>query len=90
MLPHVAHEQHPVVPVQPLQERVHLPRADHARLVHDVHSCAAIVGLLAPRKMTLQRLRLHACLGQLLRRTRSRRKPLHFVAVMHNSVSNSG
>jgi hypothetical protein len=53
MLPRVPDEQHTVIFLQALDERVYLLRARHARLIDHIEPLPAVVRLLAPCQMAL-------------------------------------
>ncbi len=80
MLPHVAYEQHAVVFFQPLNERVYLLRARHARFIDHVKPFLSVVLLLTARKMPLQGLSLDARFGELLCGPRCRRESFDLIA----------
>ena len=90
MLPHVAYEQHAVVFSQPLNKRVYLLRARHARFIDHIEPLLSVVLLLAACKMPLQRLRLDARFGELLRGPRCRRESFDLIARALGPFTDSG
>ena len=79
MLACVAHEQHSAIPLEPMQELVHLFRACEARFVENVQPFLFTLRLLASRQMPLQGARFDSGLPEFLRRAGCRREAFHSV-----------
>jgi hypothetical protein len=63
VLPRVTNQENAIIPMQALDKLVNLPRGCERRLVDHIESLLAGVGLLAARKLPLQRGSLNACFG---------------------------
>src|ERR1700677_3443903 len=90
MLAAVSYQQHTIIPMETLDELVHLARGGKRGLIEHIQALLSSLGLRPFRKVTLESRGLHTRLSQLVCRARCRRESFDLVPLRFGTLADDG